>query len=181
MTLKNADAPTTQRFDLGLPEGASLVADGAGGYDIVTSAGGAGAAPAVTSTLRGRRTRTARRFPRATASTATPLVQTIKTSSDTAFPVVAGPHYTWGIISGTVYFNKSETKALALGGSMVSWLPHPAAEVGGRTLAGVAGYAVATDQCIKFKVYPGLAPLSPALALSASGVYGGSAGDGYCR
>ncbi|MET9842197.1 hypothetical protein ABZZ01_31085 [Streptomyces virginiae] len=28
VTLKNAAAPTTQRFDLGLPEGASLVADG---------------------------------------------------------------------------------------------------------------------------------------------------------
>ncbi|WP_031155363.1 hypothetical protein [Streptomyces erythrochromogenes] len=109
------------------------------------------------------------------------LVQTIETGPDTAYPVVADPHYTWGIISGTVYFNKSETKVLALGGTVVSWLPHPAAVVGGRTLAGVAGYAVATDQCVKFKVYPGLAPLSPAAALSGSGVYGGSAGDGYCR
>lgn len=25
------------------------------------------------------------------------------------FPVVADPHYTWGWISGTVYFNKTET------------------------------------------------------------------------
>ncbi|MFE9469423.1 hypothetical protein ACFYNW_38630 [Streptomyces virginiae] len=181
VTLKNADAPTTQRFDLGLPEGASLVADGAGGYDIVTSAGGAGAVARGHIDAPWAKDANGKAVPTSYSLDGNTLVQTIKTSSDTAFPVVADPHYTWGIISGTVYFNKSETKVLALGGSVVSWLPHPAAEVGGRTLAGVAGYAVATDQCIKFKVYPGLAPLSPALALSGSGVYGGSAGDGYCR
>ncbi|WP_405787196.1 hypothetical protein OG753_04075 [Streptomyces sp. NBC_00029] len=106
------------------------------------------------------------------------LVQTIETGPDTAYPVVADPHYTWGIISGTVYFNKSETKVIALGGTVVSRLPHPAAVVGGRSLA---GYAVATDQCIKFKVNPALAHLSPAAAVAGSGTYGGSADDGYCR
>lgn len=42
VTLKNADAPTTQRLNLGLPDGAGLIVDGIGGYDIVTSADGAG-------------------------------------------------------------------------------------------------------------------------------------------
>ncbi|MFF2404450.1 hypothetical protein ACWCY1_25730 [Streptomyces goshikiensis] len=181
VTLKNADAPTTQRFDLGLPEGATLIADGAGGYDIVTSAGGAGAIARGHIDAPWAKDANGKAVPTSYKLDGHTLVQTIETGPDTAYPVVADPHYTWGIISGTVYFNKSETKVIALGGSVVSWLPHPAAEAGGRTLAGVAGYAVATDQCIKFKVNPGLAPLSPGMALAGSGIYGGSAGDGYCR
>ncbi|WP_189748156.1 hypothetical protein [Streptomyces nojiriensis] len=178
VTLKNANAPTTQRFNLGLPDGATLIADGTGGYDIVTSAGGA---------VRGHidapwaKDANGKAVPTSYSLDGNTLAQTIETGPNTAYPVVADPHYTWGIISGTVYFNKSETKVLALGGTVVSWLPHPAAVVGGRSLAGVAGYAVATDQCIKFKVNPALAPLSPAAALAGSGTYKGSAGDGYCR
>ncbi|WKD31146.1 hypothetical protein [Streptomyces xanthophaeus] len=95
--------------------------------------------------------------------------------------MVADPHYTWGIITGTVYFNKNETKVLALGGTVVSWHSHPAAVVGGRSLAGFAGVAVATDRCVKIKVNPGLGVLSPAAALAGSGYYSGSGGDGYCR
>ncbi|MFC9817897.1 hypothetical protein ACFVJM_38280 [Streptomyces virginiae] len=181
VTLKDAAAPTTQRFELGLPEGASLVADGNGGYDIVTSAGGAGLVARGHIDAPWAKDANGKSVPTRYSLEGTTLIQTIETGPDAAFPVVADPHYTWGIISGTVYFNKSETKVLALGGTVVSWLPHPAAEVGGRSIAGIAGYAVATDQCIKFKVNPGLAPLSPALAMSGSGVYGGSAGDGYCR
>ncbi|MEU4125890.1 hypothetical protein [Streptomyces virginiae] len=181
VTLKDAAAPTTQRFDLGLPEGASLVADGNGGYDIVTSAGGAGLVARGHIDAPWAKDANGKSVPTRYSLEGNTLIQTIETGPDTAFPVVADPHYTWGIISGTVYFNKSETKVIALGGTVVSWLPHPAAEVGGRSLAGIAGYAVATDQCIKFKVNPGLVPLSPALAVGGSGVYGGSAGDGYCR
>ncbi|MGW2275876.1 hypothetical protein [Streptomyces yangpuensis] len=181
VTLKNADAPTTQRFDLGLPEGASLVADGAGGYDIVTSAGGAGVVARGHIDAPWAKDANGKAVPTSYSLDGNTLVQKIETSFDTAFPVVADPHYTWGIISGTVYFNKNETKVIALGGTVVSWLPHPAAVAGGRSLAGIAGYAVATDQCIKFKVNPSLLPLSPAAAVAGSGTYGGSAGDGYCR
>ncbi|WP_162793307.1 hypothetical protein [Streptomyces globosus] len=181
VTLKNADAQTTQRFDLGLPEGATLVADGAGGYDIVTSAGGAGAVARGHIDAPWAKDANGKAVPTSYSLDGHTLVQTIETGPDTAYPVVADPHYTWGIISGTVYFNKNETKVLALGGTVVSWLPHPATVVGGRSLAGVAGYAVATDQCVKFKVNPALAPLTPAAALAGSGIYSGSAGDGYCR
>ncbi|MFI8345643.1 hypothetical protein ACIF8W_37090 [Streptomyces sp. NPDC085639] len=181
VTLKDAKAPTTQRFDLGLPEGASLVADGTGGYDIVTSAGGAGLVARGHIDAPWAKDAKGNAVPTRYSLEGNTLVQTIETGPDTAFPVVADPHYTWGIISGTVYFNKSETKVIALGGTVVGWLPHPAAVVGGRSLAGIAGYAVATDQCIKFKVSPALAPLSPAAAVAGSGTYKGSAGDGYCR
>ncbi|MFD0271355.1 hypothetical protein ACFVGY_33010 [Streptomyces sp. NPDC127106] len=181
VTLKNADAPTTQRFDLGLPDGATLVADGTGGYDIVTSANGAGAVARGHIDAPWAKDANGNAVPTSYSLDGNTLVQTIETGPDTAYPVVADPHYTWGIISGTVYFNKEETKVLALGGTVVSWLPHPAAVVGGRSLAGIAGYAVATDQCVKFKVSPGLVPLSPAAAVAGSGTYSGSAGDGYCR
>lgn len=181
VTLKNADAPTTQRFDLGLPDGATLIADGAGGYDIVTSAGGAGVVVRGHIDAPWAKDANGKAVSTSYSLDGNTLVQTIRTGHDTAFPVVADPHYTWGIISGTVYFNKNETKVLALGGTVVGWLPHPAAIVGGRSLMGIAGYAAATGQCIKFKVNPSLAALSPAAAVAGSGTYSGSAGDGYCR
>lgn len=181
VTLKNADAPTTQRFNLGLPEGATLIADGVGGYDIVTSANGAGAIARGHIDAPWAKDANGNPVPTAYSLDGNTLVQTIQTASDTAYPVVADPHYTWGIISGTVYFNKSETKVMALGGTVVSWLPHPAAVVGGRSVAGLAGYAVARDQCVKVKVTPQLVVLSPAAALAGTGTYGGSQGDGYCR
>uniref|UniRef100_UPI002F9129DB hypothetical protein n=1 Tax=Streptomyces virginiae TaxID=1961 RepID=UPI002F9129DB len=181
VTLKNADAPTTQRFDLGLPDGATLIADGAGGYDIVTSAGGAGVVVRGHIDAPWAKDANGKAVSTSYSLDGNTLVQTIRTGPDTAFPVVADPHYTWGIISGTVYFNKNETKVLALGGTVVGWLPHPAAIVGGRSLMGIAGYAAATGQCIKFKVNPALAPLSPAAAVAGSGTYSGSAGDGYCK
>ncbi|MER5417463.1 hypothetical protein [Streptomyces virginiae] len=181
VTLKNADAPTTQRFDLGLPEGATLIHDGVGGYDIVTSAGGAGAVARGHIDAPWAKDANGKAIPTSYSLDGNTLVQAISTGPDTVFPVVADPHYTWGVISGTVYFNKIETEVLALGGTVVAWLPHAATVVGGRSLAGIAGYAIATNQCIKFKVNPALVPLSPAAALAGSGTYKGSAGDGYCR
>ncbi|WP_369043390.1 hypothetical protein [Streptomyces sp. Midd1] len=181
VTLKSAAAPTTQRFDLGLPDDATLVADGVGGYDIVASANGAGA------TTRGHvdapwaKDANGNSVPTNYGLDGNTLVQTIETSPDTAYPVVADPHYTWGIITGTVYFNKKETKLLALGGTVVSWIPHPAAVVGGRSLAVIAGVAVAADKCVKIKVNPGLSVLSPAAAVAGSGYYSGKSGDGYCK
>lgn len=180
VTLKNADAPTTQRFNLGLPDGAGLIADGTGGYDIVTSAGGAGVVVRGHIDAPWAKDANGKAVPTSYSLDGNTLVQTIETGPDTAYPVVADPHYTWGIVTGTVYFNKSETKVLALGGTVVSWLPHPAAVVGGRSLAGFAGVAVATDRCVKIKVNPSLTVLSPAAALAGSGYYSGSGGDGYC-
>lgn len=181
VTLRNADAPTTQRFNLGLPDGAGLIADGTGGYDIVSSADGAGVVARGHIDAPWAKDANGKAVPTSYSLDGNTLVQTIQTGPNTAYPVVADPHYTWGIITGTVYFNKSETKVIALGGTVVSWLPHPGAVVGGRTLAGFAGVAVATDQCVKIKVNPSLAPLSMAGALAGSGYYKGSAGDGYCK
>lgn len=181
VTLKNAAAPTTQRFDLGLPDGATLIADGAGGYDIVTSANGAGAVTRGHIDAPWAKDANGDSVPTSYSLDGSTLVQTIETGPDTAYPVVADPHYTWGIITGTVYFNKKETKLLALGGTVVSWIPNPAAVIGGRSVAGIAGAAVAANKCIKIKVNPGLAVLSPSAAVAGSGYYSGKSGDGYCK
>ncbi|MEV7914952.1 hypothetical protein [Streptomyces griseus] len=181
VTLKNAAAPNTQRFDLGLPDGASLVADGDGGYDIVTSAGGAGLVPRGHIDAPWAKDANGDAVPTSYSLDGNTLVQTVETGPDTAYPVVADPHYTWGIITGTVYFNKKETKLLAVGGTSVSWLPNPAAKVGGRSLATIAAGAAAVGKCIKFKVNPSLVLLSPAAAINGSGLYSGKAGDGYCK
>ncbi|MCX5174335.1 hypothetical protein [Streptomyces virginiae] len=96
VTLKNAAAPTTRRFDLGLSDGASLIADGTGGYDIVTSAGGAGVVVRGHIDAPWAKDATGKPVPTSYSLDGNTLVQTIKTGPDTAYPVVADPHYTWG-------------------------------------------------------------------------------------
>ena len=43
------------------------------------------------------------------------ITQIVETDETTAYPVVADPHFTWGWLTGTVYFNKWETLALCSG------------------------------------------------------------------
>jgi hypothetical protein len=101
------------------------------------------------------------------------IVQHVETTTATTFPVLADPQFTWGWISGTVYFNKSETRKVAYGGGVASWIPNPYIVVAGRTMVTWAGYAVASNKCIKLKVYAiGIIPLN-----LQPGYYTG----GYCR
>ena len=59
------------------------------------------------------------------------ITQIVETDETTAYPVVADPHFTWGWLSGTVYFNKWETLTLCSGsyntlialGILPFWLP----------------------------------------------------------
>jgi hypothetical protein len=99
------------------------------------------------------------------------LTQHVNTGGAT-FPVTADPHYTWGWITGTIYFNKQETTmAAVLGGGAGFWtqiVPGWGTLLGAytSTLATVAGIAVARHQCLKIKL-PALVPET----------YSG----GYCR
>jgi hypothetical protein len=79
-------------------------------------------------------------------------------------------HYTWGWISGTVYFNKHETSTLAAGGSVGAFLG--CRPCGG--LGAAAAVAVSQGWCVKAKWYGGT-------AIGTIGYYWGSSGDGYCR
>lgn len=83
---------------------------------------------------------------------------------DRPTPSGVNPHVkpTCGIISCTLYFNKSETKKLARGAALVlivaALLPPPwnitVAAIAG-WVAVVAGWAVEDKQCVKIKSYGG--------------------------
>lgn len=81
-----------------------------------------------------------------------------------------GPHYTWGTISGTAYFDKSETKVIALGGTVVGWLPHPAGADPSRGSRGTQSRPIVHAGTPFFGGGRG-----------RKGTYKGSAGDAYCR
>ncbi len=49
----------------------------------------------------------------------TTLVLNVVPNERTVFPVIADPEFTWGYVSGTVYFTKSETASIAYDGAVV--------------------------------------------------------------
>lgn len=99
-----------------------------------------------------------------------------------AFPVVADPHYTWGWISGTVYFNHAETKDLAAGWGLASviggfYIPPPLNAIfaiGAATLAAAALVADDHGYCIAINYNAVTRQILPRF-------YMGSQGNGYCR
>ncbi len=102
VTLKDSSASTEQRFPLELQAGVRLVDDGTGGYLLTREvADGAGT---TVGTLEAPWAKDAagQSVPTAYRLEGNTLVQTVHTSKDTAFPVVADPKITYG--SG-VYFN----------------------------------------------------------------------------
>ena len=62
-------------------------------------------------------------------------------------------HYSWGWVTGSMYLSMQETKLLALGGTVASWL-RPWTVVAGRSVAILAGVGVATGRCVVFRVSP---------------------------
>jgi hypothetical protein len=93
-----------------------------------------------------------------------------------SFPVVADPHWTWGYVTGTVYFNRSETEFIAAYENWLTiagWFVPPPFD----TLLAIyqlylhyeAQYAESVGICVKIK------------STGTIGTYGGSQGDGYCR
>lgn len=112
LALNDPTAPTEHRYDLDLPEGAELVENEEGGYEIVTEVedGIAVAAGEIESPWAVDANGTP--VPTRYELDGTTLVQTVETRVDTAFPVVADPKFKWGIVSGKVYFNRSETKKI---------------------------------------------------------------------
>ncbi len=173
ITLRDASAPTTYTFPLSLPATAAVQLQADGGA-AVTSQGrllGVFEKPWARDAA-GRSLQTSYRLA-TTASGATALVQTIDTRH-ASFPVTADPKFTWGWVSGTVYFNKSETRRIATGASIASWIPNPYAVIGGRSIAAWASIAVATNRCIKFKVSAFSA------ILAGSGATPGYYTGGYC-
>ncbi|MEU3949468.1 hypothetical protein [Streptomyces sp. NPDC029526] len=168
VTLKDSAAATEQRFPVGLPAGATLLADGSGGYVISQGTGdqakiiGSIDAPWAKD-AEGRPLTTRYRLEGST------LVQTIETSPDTAFPVVADPKVSLGRY---IYlrFSKSEVKDLAkatmptfavIAAAMACGkIPNPAASAGcaaatglqAASLWGQAKDAAKAKQCVEWKL-----------------------------
>ncbi|MEV7602848.1 hypothetical protein AB0O91_36315 [Kitasatospora sp. NPDC089797] len=163
-TLKNSEAPAEQRYTLDLPAGTEAVANDTGGYDLVRAVDG-GMAVAV-GQIDAPWAKDAKGSPVATSYRleGSTLVQKVEATKDTAFPVVADPKVTWGYVTGTIYFNRGETRSIALGGGLgataIAAIPGGLTTVVGVTMAAITARAAAAydrGRCLKIKlphVYP---------------------------
>jgi hypothetical protein len=104
------------------------------------------------------------------------LLQLTLPSTRDRFPVTVDPHFTWGWVTGTIYFNKQETALFAVSvgavNTMVSFVPPPwgtILKVYAALITAQAGTAIALGQCVSVN--------SVGLVFR----YSGSEGDGYCR
>ncbi|MFJ4190521.1 hypothetical protein [Kitasatospora sp. NPDC089509] len=171
VTLKTDKAPTAHDFTVDLPEGAELVPNDHGGYDI-TKRVGAGATVVMGQVdAPWAKDATGKELPTHYTLNNTTLTQTVDTDG-AAFPVVADPKWTWGIISGTVYLNRDETNKLIFGASLASLLgmwSGPLA-IPGVVTAAQASYIYNNGQCVKIKY-------GASVDLTRVGGYSG----GYCR
>ncbi|MDI2130525.1 hypothetical protein [Yinghuangia seranimata] len=170
VVLRDRKAPSSATFTVN-KAGTHLVADPLGGVVLV------GADGAVDSRISSPWAYDARgrSLPTSFVVSGNTITQHIDTRG-AAYPVVADPHWKWGIVTGTLYFNRAETRYIA---AYENWL----------TLAGwfvpapfnfllaiyqlylhyEAQYAESVGICVKIKTNGSI------------GTYGGSQGDGYCR
>ncbi|GGY04418.1 hypothetical protein [Streptomyces hiroshimensis] len=163
VTLKDGSASTEQRFAVNLPEGARLIPDGNGGYGVIKSADGG--ATMTVGAIEAPWAKDAHGKPVATSYKldGNQLVQHVEINKGTAFPVVADPKITWGNVTGTAYFTKSETKNIAIYGATaalsVGLLPPPLNvlyQVNAALVTAKAAEARSDDYCLKIKFAAGI-------------------------
>ncbi|MET9646265.1 hypothetical protein [Streptomyces syringium] len=163
ITLKNAAAPTEQRFTLTLPKDARVIPDATGGYHVVKPAG-QGVSVTV-GAIEAPWAKDAHGKPVATSYKldGNQLIQQVETNKDTAFPVVADPKITWGNVTGTAYFTKGETKAIAQNGALTAmgtWALPPGLNIyvssHAAAITTTAIKARSADHCLKLKFAAGL-------------------------
>jgi len=170
IVIEDQKAPTSFRFPVKLPPGAQLEVQDDGTINVIDSNG----KPASRFDVPWAVDSTGAAVPTSLQIQGHTIVQTVEHSQN--YPVVADPHYTWGWISGTVYFNKSETIKFAAGAWAVTawanWAPPPFGQILASLaayIALVASWAAADGRCVYVNTYGHV------------GIYSGSAGDGYCR
>ena len=167
LELASKDAPTTYDFDVLMPDGSLLALTEEGAVDIIGSDGiavGTFNKPWALD-AQGKQVATHYQINGRTIS------QVIQPNADTVYPIIADPKFTWGWVTGTIYFDKWETITLCTIGragleTIVRsglWFPIVLAVFG--TLAGLACAAGLLNKCVKVK-----STLLP-------GFYSG----GYCR
>ncbi len=163
-----ADQNTTT-YRVSLPAGETLQLDSLGGVLVVSNGKWVGRFSAPWALDASKRS-----LPTRYSITNSTITQTVDTTG-AQFPIVADPHYTWGIVTGTVYFNKSETSHAAANSAFVAALGYFAPPPFDALLVASAGYyswvaasAVINNKCLEVK--------STGLAYQ----YSGTQGDGYC-
>ncbi|MCC3650668.1 hypothetical protein LIX60_04035 [Streptomyces sp. S07_1.15] len=160
VVLKDDSAPNEQHFDIGMPAGAVLAEDEDGTVDVLVEAP-EGAYELGEFTAPWAKDANGNAVPTSYRVEGDTVVQTVETSPSSAYPIVADPKWNWGIISGTVYFNKKETVKLSGGAATVSallgiWLPSPIAKAlasYAAVIAAKAAIASGKGKCIKVKSY----------------------------
>lgn len=163
VTLKDGHAPETHRFRLSLPEGADIIEDGQGGFEITREGSEGVHLPVATIDAPWAKDANGEAVPTSYKLDGNDIVQNVETNDKTAFPVVADPKITWGIVTGTVYFKKSETKKIAHNGmlaAMASWALPPGlnayASIHAAAITKMAGSAKANKRCLKIKIAGGI-------------------------
>jgi len=152
--LKDEEASSSIEYEVELDAGWTLVADDTGGYELHENG-----VPAASFDTPWAIDADGRQLPTWYERSDAGLVQHIDTS-DAAFPVVADPHFTWGITTGTFYFSRDETRRLSLSAANCVWtmatkVPGPWTLIIGAGCA--AGYLYArhtynSGRCVKVKV-----------------------------
>lgn len=163
VVLKDANASSTQRFALNLPQGASLIEDEAGGYEITRETADGVHTTIGTIDAPWAKDANGKPVPTRYELEGSSLVQTVDVNKDTAFPVVADPKFTWGIVTGTAYFKKSETKKIAQNGAltaMAAWALPPGLNayvtMHSAAITATAYKADVAKKCLKLKFAAGL-------------------------
>ena len=178
--LSSSSAPTSYAFPLQLPASATAQLQADGTVTVSRNGGPIGSFQAPWA-----RDAYGKALPTAYSLTGNPdagyiLKQSINTAG-AAFPVVADPHYTWGIVTGTVYFNRGETRNIATAGSsamtpvcagITLWFA-PAGIACGLAAGDIIATAIVANnsgQCVKLK-------------FAASGSFLGAQrySGGYCK
>ncbi|MGW7411559.1 hypothetical protein [Streptomyces sp. NPDC054863] len=175
VTLKDGKAPETHRFRLNLPQGAGLTEDGRGGFEVHRKSGDGVHVPVGTVDAPWAKDANGKPVPTRYKLDGNDIVQTVETNDKTAFPVVADPKLTWGIVTGTAYFSKSETRKIAdngaLSGVVSGFLPP------GLNIYWGAHAAVITTTAIKAKNAKKCIQIKFAAGIFIPNQYSG----GYCK
>ena len=167
--LESVDSPHQLRFDVSIPEGAILVLTEEGSVDVVGRDGftlGAFAAPWAVDT-NGSDVTTSYSVDGKT------IIQTVDSTAKELYPVIADPKFTWGIITGTVYFDRNETENICIVGFVILLELLLAATVAWQLVAAaLIGWKVVSRACAANL-------LSKCLKIKSTGSLGIYSGD-YC-
>ncbi|MEV0256988.1 hypothetical protein AB0H82_22355 [Streptomyces sp. NPDC050732] len=133
--LKNAAAPREQRYDIGLPDGARLVKLDTGAVAAVAKNGtllGGFATPWA-------KDATGKPIPTSYRIDGNTLIQSVRTTNSTAFPVVADPKWVNDAAKGTAMGLASGCVGGAVAGGGAGCIPGAVAGGLGGAVAGVVG------------------------------------------